>query len=123
MDASLRQHGGCCHQRRHQVLYNDGDGLYQLRYGCDQAVAQGQQYGEGGTQEGGQCVRPREGVYDLENGGKLYAYGNEDYTKYAYDTVLKWQTAKTDGLILEYDGKLYEGYGQGCRGDGGQVVE
>ncbi len=45
--------------------------------------------------------------YDLENGGKLYAYGNEDYTKYAYDTVLKWQTAKTDGLILEYDGKLY----------------
>lgn len=45
--------------------------------------------------------------YDLENGGKLYAYGNENYTKYAYNTVLKWQTAKTDGLVLEYDGKLY----------------
>lgn len=45
--------------------------------------------------------------YALENGGKLYAYGNEDYTKYAHNTVLKWQTAKTDGVVLEYDGKLY----------------
>ncbi len=45
--------------------------------------------------------------YTLESGTKLYAYGNEDYTKYAYDTVLKWQTATTDGLVLEYDGKLY----------------
>lgn len=45
--------------------------------------------------------------YDLENGAKLYAYGNENYTKYAGDPILKWQTAKTDGLVLEYDGMLY----------------
>ncbi|MCM1298858.1 MAG: hypothetical protein NC203_09545 [Firmicutes bacterium] len=45
--------------------------------------------------------------YDLENGGKLYAYGSEDYTLKAADPVLKWETQKTDGLVLKYGDKLY----------------
>ncbi len=45
--------------------------------------------------------------FELESGGKLYAYGNENYTKYVGDPILEWQTEKTDGLVLDYDGKLY----------------
>lgn len=45
--------------------------------------------------------------FELNNGNKLYAYGNEDYTKYAGDPILKWYLEKTDGLALKYNGKLY----------------
>ncbi len=46
--------------------------------------------------------------YDLKNGGKLYAYGKEDYTLKASDPILNWETEKTDGIVLKYGGKLYE---------------
>ena len=46
--------------------------------------------------------------FDLQNGNRLYAYGKEDYTKYAGDSVLKWQLKNTDGLALKYNGKLYK---------------
>lgn len=46
--------------------------------------------------------------FDLQNGNKLYAYGNEDYTEYASDPILKWQLTITDGLALKYNGKLYK---------------
>ncbi len=45
--------------------------------------------------------------FELESGGKLYAYGNENYTKYVGDPILEWRTKNTDGLVIEYDGKLY----------------
>lgn len=46
--------------------------------------------------------------YDLQNGGKLYAYGKEDYARKASDPILNWETEKTDGIVLKYGGKLYE---------------
>ncbi|MBD5130286.1 MAG: hypothetical protein HDT43_10275 [Ruminococcaceae bacterium] len=45
--------------------------------------------------------------YTLKNGAKLYAYGRENYTKYAGDPIMNWETEKTDGMVLEYGGKLY----------------
>lgn len=45
--------------------------------------------------------------FELESGNKLYAFGNEDYTRYANDPILKWQLQKTNGLALKYKNKLY----------------
>lgn len=46
--------------------------------------------------------------YDLKYGGKLYAYGKEDYNLKASDPILNWETEKTDGIVLKYGGSLYE---------------